>query len=65
MVDVAGLSAVGDGALNGGGRAGLQHLHDDARRGRTDVWDLPQRAVGLKEGCDRLFERQTALAARL
>ena len=36
-----------------------------ARRGGTDVRDLPQRAVGLKQRLDRLFERQDGAAARL
>ena len=58
MLDVAGLAAVGDGALDRGRRAGLQHLQDDARRGRTDVRNLPQRAVGLQQRLDRFFERQ-------
>ena len=64
-LDVAGLAAFCDRALDGRRRAGLQDLEDHARRRRADVRNLAQGAVGLQQRFDRLFEREDAAAARL
>ena len=56
LLDIARTSTLGNRPLDCRRRSGAEHFEYDARRGRTYLWNLFQRAIGLKKRFDRLVE---------